>query len=96
MEEANKVKPFTSKEADVLLKAPFVPQHRKKLPISTVPFKLQGDERSEKRRQFDLQVKIEAERREREEAERRKIEDEENRRKIRKATNFKANPNPFS
>lgn len=43
-----------------------------------------------------MQYKREVERREREQEEKRKAEDEQIRREIRKATTFKANPNPFT
>ncbi|XP_031628021.1 targeting protein for Xklp2 [Contarinia nasturtii] len=96
IEEANKIKPFVSKEADVLFKAPFMPQQKKKTPISVSPFNLHSDERLRERRQFDQQVKEEKERKEKEEEERRKQLDDQLRKEIRKATTFKANPNPFS
>lgn len=96
MEEARKPKPFISKEAEVLFKAPFVPQQHKKPPTEQAPFNLQSNERLRERRQFDEQIKQETERKEREQEEKRKAEDEQIRREIRKATTFKAKPNPFS
>lgn len=73
-----------------------MPQAKKKSPITVAPFNLHSDERLRERKQFDQQVKEEKERKEKEEEERRRIEDEMVRREIRKATTFKANPNPFS
>lgn len=67
----------------------------KKPPTESVPFRLHSEERLRERRQFDEQVKLEAERREIEEIECKKCEEEEIRREIRKATTFKAQPNPF-
>lgn len=67
----------------------------KKPPIEPVPFRLHSEERLRERRQFDEQVKLEAERKEIEEIECKKNEEEEIRREIRKATTFKAQPNPF-
>lgn len=95
IELARQPKPFVSKEADVLFKPPFMPQHKKKLPVEQVPFKLQSDERLRDRRIFDEQIKLQMERRERERDDRLKAEDEEIRKEIRKGTVFKANPNPF-
>lgn len=85
-----------SQEADVLFKEPFVPQKRGKAPTAPAPFKLQSDERLQKRHQFDEQIRLEMERKEKEQEELRKLEDEMIRREIRKAATFKANPNPFS
>lgn len=95
MEVARKPKPFLSKDAEVLFKAPFVPHQHKKPPTEQAPFNLHSDERLRERRQFDDQVKQETERKEREQEERRKAEDVQIRREIRKATTFKAKPNPF-
>lgn len=67
----------------------------KKPPTELAPFKLHSHERSRERRQFDEQVKLEAERKKFEEMELKKREEEEIRREIRKATTFKAQPNPF-
>lgn len=85
-----------SREADVLVQPPFVPQQSKKLLTEQVPFNLHSDERLRDRRQFNEHIRAETERREKEQEERRKIEDEQIRREIRKATTFKASPNPFS
>lgn len=76
-------------------KKPFVPQHSKKTPIEAVPFNLHSDERLRVRKQFDQETKMKLEKKEKEEEEQRKIEDEKIRREIRKATTFKAHPNPF-
>lgn len=96
IETAQNPKPFVSKDADVLFKAPFVPQHSKKSTTEQKPFNLHSDERLRERRQFDVQIKLDTDRKEREQEERLKAEDEQIRREIRKATTFKANPNPFS
>lgn len=75
---------------------PFVPQHTKKTPTEIVPFNLHSDDRLRERHQFDEQYKQEVERRGKEQEEKRKAEEEQIRREIRKATNFKARPNPFT
>lgn len=72
-----------------------MPQHKKKTPIVSAPFNLHSDERLRERKQFDQHFKLESERKEREQEEQRKAEDERIRKEIRKATTFKAHPNPF-
>lgn len=81
---------------DVLVAQPFVPHHAKKSPTEVVPFNLHSDERLRERHHYDEQYKQEIQRREKEQEEKRKAEEEQIRREIRKATNFKARPNPFS
>lgn len=76
--------------------APFVPHHHTKSPTEIVPFNLHSDERLRERHHFDEQYKLEVERREKEQEEKRKADEEQIRREIRKATTFKARPNPFS
>lgn len=72
-----------------------VQQTRKPL-TEPKPFNLLSGERAYERQQYDEQYKKELERREREKEEIRKAEDEHIRREIRKASTFKANPNPFA
>lgn len=60
-----------------------------------MPFNLQSDIRSKERKQFDENFKTEAERRQQEKEEQRQREEEKMRRDMRKATEFKAQPNPF-
>lgn len=96
IEAACQPKPFISREADVLMQPPFVPQLTKKLPTEQVPFNLHSDDRLRDRRQFNENIRAETERREKEIEEKRKVEDEQIRREIRKATTFKASPNPFA
>lgn len=57
---------------------------------------MHSDERLRERHHFDEQYKLEVERREKEQEEKRKADEEQIRREIRKATTFKARPNPFS
>lgn len=94
-EASRKPKVFTARPPDVLNQEPFVPQIEKKVITESAPFQLRSDERSKERRQFDEEIRAEAERKHREEEERRKQEDERIRRQVRKATVFKAQPNPF-
>lgn len=72
-----------------------MPHQTRKLPTETKPFNLHSEDRAYERQQYDEQYKRELERREREQDEKRKAEDEYIRREMRKATTFKANPNPF-
>lgn len=94
--ESLKPKPFVSKEPEVLKLPPFVPRPKKKSPTAPAPFNLKSEERLRARHEYDQKVEMEAERKKREEEEKRKAEDENIRRQIRKQTEFKANPNPFS
>lgn len=88
-------KPFVSNpNPDVLRKKPFVPQIEK-CHITPVPFNLQSDARSKDRKQFDENFKTENERRQQEKEEQRKRDEEKMRKELRKATVFKAQPNPF-
>lgn len=75
---------------------PFVVQQSRKPPTEPRPFNLHSEDRVHERHQYNAIVKQEMERRELEQEEKRKAEDEEIRREFRKASTFKANPNPFA
>lgn len=88
-------KPFVSKpDPEVLRSKPFVP-HIEKCRITPAPFNLHSDVRVKERRAFDENFKTEAERKQHEKEELRQREDDKIRKEIRKATVFKAQPNPF-
>lgn len=90
-------KPFKSNaDPDVLRSKPFVPKPATKPTTEPAPFNLHSNERSRERRQFDEETRLEAERKRKEEEEMRLRLEEQIRREIRKATTFKARPNPFS
>lgn len=80
----------------MLKQKPFVPKIGEKPPVEPAPFNLQSEERLKARHEFDENVRLEAERKQREREEQQRAEDERVRREIRKGTTFKANPNPFS
>lgn len=80
----------------VLRTKPFVPKASKKVTTEPIPFKLHSDERSKERRHFDEEMRVELERKAKEEEESRQRQEEHIRRELRKATTFKARPNPFS
>lgn len=94
-EASRKPKPFVSNDADVLKQKPFVPHISKKPTTELVPFNLHSDDRLKHRRQFDEQTRAELEKKKQEEEKQRQEEDERIRREIRKASTFKAQPNPF-
>lgn len=69
--------------------------HYEKIHIQPVPFNLHSDARLKERRQFDENIRLELERKQQEKEEEKKREEERIRRELRKATAFKAQPNPF-
>lgn len=83
-----------SHSPDVLKHKPFIP-HIEKIQITAIPFNLKSDERLKERKQFDENIRLEAERKQHEKEEKRRIEEENIRRELRKQTIFKAQPNPF-
>lgn len=83
-----------SQSPDVLRKRPFVP-HYEKCNVVPVPFNLKTSSRLELRRQYDENFKTESERKKLEKEEQDRLEDERFRKELRKATTFKAQPNPF-
>lgn len=88
-------KPFLANaDPDVLRKPAFKPQ-REKCYIVPAPFNLHSDARLKQRKIFDEQFKSESERRQQEKEEQQKRDEETTRKELRKATEFKAQPNPF-
>lgn len=96
LEKARQPKPFVARFPEVLVQPPFIPHQARKPLTEPVPFNLHSEDRSRERQQYDEQYKLEVERREKEQEEKRRAEDEQIRKEIRKATNFKARPNPFT
>lgn len=96
MEAAQAPKPFKSNANPAVLRIkPFVPKATKKAATEPVPFNLHSDERSKERRHFDEEIRVELERKAKEEENARQRHEEQIRRELRKATTFKARPNPF-
>lgn len=96
MEAAQAPRPFKSNDnPSVLRTKPFVPKATKKATTEPMPFKLHGAERSKERRHFDEEIRAESERKAKEEKDARQRQEEQIRRELRKATTFKAQPNPF-
>lgn len=92
IEEEQRAKQFVSQEPDVLRQRPFVPQKNDRTPTKAEPFNLHSDERSKVRQQYNEQIRLEIERKQKEREEQEKSEDERVRRELRKATTFKAAP----
>lgn len=95
-QDSQRPKPFVSNpDPDVLRKRPFVPQPVDKPTTTVQPFNLQTSSRLKERQKYDENYKSELERKIKEKEEQERHDEERLRKEMRKATTFKAQPNPF-